>query len=743
MTSARQKVAVWIQRIAQPPYKLGTKELSAIEAAAFLLDDNILTVQEFCDDNSVLCSSQRLWRSLFENRFTNLYPLFLEVADALLGNGVEGVNPFEVVGCDVVGCESSYSPLFWRDSYTDLFNIPQDLLGVVEKLINGEDLLGAEKETLPGLYRDFWTVGVVLGNLDASSGIMVPSMLSNGVKLLPYIFFPEDAVTQREISGMLDDGKLGQEAMLFIMDKNIKYNKQKMLLLAVGSGYTDVASLLLKDSKTNDNLMIAYAVEKGHTNIVRIFLDDERFDMWHGRDNLIYIASTNGRTEVLDLLLRDGRADPTAEGNKSIIWASYFGHEGTVGLLLKDGRADPGVEDNTAIVLACKYGKTGILVLLLEDNRVNIPYSRCICPAARGGYADIVSILLEHSVGKPEGGETISLGIVSSTGKTSLVQVLVDDGRADPDPEGDGTTPITNASMNGHTQIVDILLRDSRVDPTRNESSALRMAYGNNHIDIVELLLRDGRSNPAFEDNQLIIWATENGHTNILKLLLKDDRADPAAQESKAIIAALTNARLGALKLLLNDGRAIPATKRNSSLALASRSGSVDAVKLMLADGRSSSVVGLTRALSATPKHGGLEIAKLLLAQWNTASRETYGLLKRVTLKELARDKGLGVNSALDKEELITKLHQGKEKKEGVLVTEEQEENISCEEQSEGSVVSGKKRDGPTQEDKLEVSVKKYDEMTLKALRAEAAKKKIRGRSKMNKETLVQVLKDE
>lgn len=102
-------ISALASEIVRPPYKLGNSELNAEEAAVILLSDDILAVQAFCDDNTILCSSQALWSALFECTFSGLHPLFLEVADALLRDEIEGVNPYPE--------KSYYRPLFWRDSY--------------------------------------------------------------------------------------------------------------------------------------------------------------------------------------------------------------------------------------------------------------------------------------------------------------------------------------------------------------------------------------------------------------------------------------------------------------------------------------------------------------------------------------------------------------------------------------------------------------------------------------------------
>ena len=119
------------------------------------------------------------------------------------------------------------------------------------------------------------------------------------------------------------------------------------------------------------------------------------------------------------------------------------------------------------------------------------------------------------------------------------------------------------ATMAGNTAIVQILLEDGRADPTALYSATLRNAARNGHTDIVKLLLEDGRADPTAQDSYALQIAADEGHTAMVKLFLEDGRSDPAALYSSALCnghtalysSALCNGYTAIDQLLLSDHR--------------------------------------------------------------------------------------------------------------------------------------------------------------------------------------------
>ncbi|PRP76969.1 ankyrin-3-like [Planoprotostelium fungivorum] len=76
----------------------------------------------------------------------------------------------------------------------------------------------------------------------------------------------------------------------------------------------------------------------------------------------------------------------------------------------------------------------------------------------------------------------------------------------------------------GHTSIVKILLKDGRCDPTIYDSFPLRSAAERGHREVVEVLLQDGRADRNVFDNYPERFARSNGHVDVADLI-RDFRA--------------------------------------------------------------------------------------------------------------------------------------------------------------------------------------------------------------------------
>ena len=696
--------------VGAPPYKLGGKEIMIDEATEALHSDSIVTFQAFCYENALLCSSQDLWVALFHERFPELYPVFQEVSEALFNDGVVGVNPFPEKG--------SYEPLFWRDSHTDLFNMPPDLIFILEKLINSEPVEEDELGRLPEIFQDFWTIGVVLANIDPSRNISVLSMLIHSNNLLPYVFFPEDAVLRDALNTELDRDSLGKGATLFALDNKMSFSPIRMFRSAVRLGHLKVVELLLGgivdsrvDPSSSGNLAIYDAARNGHTEVVKILLGDERVDPSFYDYRSLKKAIKNGHTDVVVLLMKDDGAHEAGLDTLLFRLASTSGHTGVLQVLLADDRIDiANVARCNTMQWASTLGHTGAVRVFLEDGRLVTKESltRDLRSAIGGGHDGVVSLLLVD--GRAELGKGALAGAIES-GNASVVELILEDKRTDPSVKD--SYAMWRAAYWANSDIMELLLADKRADPTAVDYDAVMMSIKKGNADILRMLLEDGRFDPTFNQNQLIWGVAKSRNSEAFRLLFADKRVDPTAVENRAILAAFLLLGESVAKLLLADKRVDPSVRDSEALRKASQSGNVALVKLLLADGRVDPTAKNNEAFYKASNNDHMEVVRLLTAQEGLNNRKAYTKLSRVVLGRLARDRGLKVNAGLNKEQLLTMLFSPT---------------------TEARKSETKKRGA---------SLKVYDGMFVKELRREARTKGVPGRSKMNKAALIVALKGE
>ena len=102
------------------------------------------------------------------------------------------------------------------------------------------------------------------------------------------------------------------------------------------------------------------------------------------------------------------------------------------------------------------------------------------------------------------------------------------------------------------------LLACPGVDPTWRDSVCLWTAAEKGHTSIVQLLLADGRADPGAGGQVAIRWASFNGHTDIVAALLADPRVDPTARNGAALKWALERGHPAVAALLKADPRMAP-----------------------------------------------------------------------------------------------------------------------------------------------------------------------------------------
>lgn len=177
---------------------------------------------------------------------------------------------------------------------------------------------------------------------------------------------------------------------------------------------------------------------------------------------------------------------------------------------LGDQTFDPSAFSNRALRHASAKGYLHLVEKLLKDPRVNQAVwefdttLELLCPpivlAASNGHEEIVKVLLNDSQAEPSAGFNAALISCCEKGRTSIVQILLHCPLLDLPKD---SYAMSLAAIGGHSDVVNLLLEDGRVDPNREYAgrNALEWAYQGGHLKVVRELLKDSRVNSSESKN--------------------------------------------------------------------------------------------------------------------------------------------------------------------------------------------------------------------------------------------------
>ncbi len=692
--------------VKQPKYK--KESISKEHATELLLSEDILVAQSFCNENPKLCDSQGLWRHLFEIKFPDLYPLFREASVPFTSNKITGISAIDRT--------SLRKPLFWRDCYFDLHNMTPEMTAFVEDMVNGDitstfDPLNSVAvglqadsvdktlhQNLSTLYNSFWTVGVVLANLEQSKMVMALGMLyvKDAHLFMPHVFFMKEVLNAKALSRLLlvEFLHVRASAKLQVNDYDtLNHLESPVKERAILYMLAHLFSIELRN-------IIFYSVFNGYADVLRFLVEDRKVDILPYEDDIMLLAVRNGHVEVLQVLLDEG-GNPAKNENNAIVEASGYGKLEIVRLLLKDKRVDPGAgaEKNLALNFAARGGHTEILRLLINDKRVDLWDTDLIVSAASNGRTEAVRFLLEDGRFNPGVDDNSAIKYAAMYQYPEVVLLLLQDERVDPSIYDN--IVVQYASKMGEMVILRHLLSDERVSSTYDSLDALEEASANGRIEAVRLLLQ--KVSDEEDISQALISASFYGQEEVVRLLLRDKRADPATKVNKAIRDASNRGHIDVVRLLLKDPRVDPTANNSEALRSASVNGELEIVRLLLEDGRVDPTAIKNEAIrSAKGEHP--EILFLMANVPGMQSRAYYRVFDRNTLKDVARSREIEIDISMGKADVINKLT-------GSM---------------QGSSGSGGERIP--------------NKLTLKELKKLAAERKLIGRSKMRKKELIEAL---
>ncbi len=243
----------------------------------------------------------------------------------------------------------------------------------------------------------------------------------------------------------------------FIMEVT-KFNDNKLIVRAA-SLFRRATDINLANRYGLTALMIAVAT--GQTEVAKLLLENKTID-----PNL---ADKNGFTALL--LLKNKTINPNLadkNGFTALMFAADKGQTKAAKLLLEDERVKPNLANKdgwTALMIAIEKGQTKVAKLLLEDKRVNLNLAdkdgwTALMIAIEKGQTEVAKLLLENKTINPnladKNGFT-ALMFAADKSNVEIVEYLIKKG-ADPEiKDPNGSAPSYFAGGKNKDKIIELL----------------------------------------------------------------------------------------------------------------------------------------------------------------------------------------------------------------------------------------------------------------------------------------------
>ncbi len=228
------------------------------------------------------------------------------------------------------------------------------------------------------------------------------------------------------------------------------------------------------------------AINNKDIESVKCFLKYSTFNPACFNNYALNHSAKNGCLEIVKLLLQDYRIDPSLNNNKALSCAADSNSFEIFKLILKDKRVNPSDNDNYALATSSLNGNLEMVKLLLSDPRSFIQCEeKSIINASKNNHTKVVNILLKDGRADPDAYSGVAIISSVERSRSDIFNLLVDDNRL-------STLSLQHsflaATENGELDMVKKLLLFKDIDLTYEDNIAIKSAYDNQHFDIVQLL---------------------------------------------------------------------------------------------------------------------------------------------------------------------------------------------------------------------------------------------------------------
>jgi ankyrin repeat protein len=361
------------------------------------------------------------------------------------------------------------------------------------------------------------------------------------------------------------------------------------------------------------------------------------------------VAAKKGHTRALALLLGEGDNRINDGTCNALCAAADFGQEESVAMLLSHSNINVNkqscVRDGSALCIASRRGHLGIVRRLLKSpidvNAVDRNGATALYEAARGGYVEVVALLLGHGVDVDvltidtmfcANPSESALDAAVAAGNMDVVTMLLDR----------GCRPLSSlfyAAREGHVEVAELLLEQPGVyvngANSDGETPLFDAAY-NGHVDMMAMLIRMGADVNHLDNYHssllTITMDKEVGETAAAALLLATEGLDVNRGYFHALGVATSHRRADFVAMLLAHGEVdVNAANDSTALHTAAIGGLDEIVALLLGhesldlnkvDGQGRTA--LEFAMEAVEPEHDLGPAIVLLCNAPGANRRTF-----------------------------------------------------------------------------------------------------------------------
>lgn len=276
------------------------------------------------------------------------------------------------------------------------------------------------------------------------------------------------------------------------------------------------------------------AAKNGHDSIVKLLLQHESIqpDMSKGGKTALSEAARNGNLGIVNMMLADGRVDINKQAGyerNPLSLAASYGHEAVVEALLAHKETDPNCKDSS--------GKQTISRMVHQEF-IGQDDLRQMCNVARRILADR---RFDRNA-RDDMGHTF-LYYAAKVGATSLVELILEDPKADMGFEGD-VAGLALAADSGHVGVVEAFLKTGRFEINTllgypygsGKAPLLSIAAKAGQVGVVDFLLCQPGIDARQRDNQdrePLAIAASGPATAIVERLLAVEGVDPNVRDMK------------------------------------------------------------------------------------------------------------------------------------------------------------------------------------------------------------------